>query len=473
MATYSRRSFLVVALYSSGAAALGTLAACAAAQTSNPAPATAQPTSPPAAAPQSMAPVAATAAPQSVAGNAAPAALKGTKIVCVFQSGTEYEHLYQQEMADFEAETGIKAEYNSVPFEDLMDREMTLVGAQSGEIDVFGTHYAQIGRFGDAMVPINDLAAKSNITADQYVKGSFDAFTVDGKLLALPFSFDMRALFYRTDLFKNSGITEPPRTLDALVKVAQKVNNPPDVYGYIIVGKGDPALREFSDLLWGNGGDFLEKGLEPSLPAWNQDAGVQALQWWYDLVYTEKVAPPGVPSYGWEENTQVFASGQAAMNKDWSPSAFKNPHKSNVKDTFSVAPLPSGARSARTTGVCHGRGINKYSKTQQAAWEFVKWVTAKDQQIKMFSTVQAHPAQIAALQQVTNNATGIDKQALDAALVRVNDAYTWPLFPAFSQVQPILWGEIEKVLSNQKKPKEALDFAANQATKIFKGAHLV
>jgi len=157
MAHVSRRALLKSALGASGVAALGILAACTAAAAQ------------------------ATAAP---AANTAPAALKGTKITAIFQSGSTLETLYQQEMADFEAATGIKAEYSSVPFENLMDREMTLVGAQSGDVDVFGTHYAQIGRFGDAMMPLNDLAAKEGITADQYVKGSFDAFTIDGKLLA-------------------------------------------------------------------------------------------------------------------------------------------------------------------------------------------------------------------------------------------------------------------------------------------------
>jgi multiple sugar transport system substrate-binding protein len=464
MATFSRRSLLKLAIATSASSALGIFVACTAVPTAVPTSTAPRLTSTLPAAPRAAtAPVA----------NTVPATLKGTRIVCLFWSGAEIEQLYRQEMTEFEAETGIKAEYSGVPFEDLMDREMTLAGAQSAEVDVFGTHYAQIGRFGDAMLPLNDFAANNNITADQYVKGSIDAFTVDGKLLALPFSFDMRALFYRTDLFKSGGVTSAPRTLDDLVEVAKKLNNPPDVYGYTIVGKADPALREFSDLLWGNGGDFLEKGLQPSPPAWNQDAGVQALQWWYDLIYTQKIAPPGVPSYGWEENTQLFASGQVAMNKDWGPATFKDPKQSRVKDTFSVAPLPAGASSPRTTGVCHGRGINKYSRNQAAAWEFVKWVTAKEQQVKMFNAIQAHPAHFAALQQVTNDATGIDKQALDAALVRANDAYTWPLFPSFSQVQPVLWGEIEKVLSNQKKPKDALDFAAGEALRIFKDAHLV
>src|SRR5438128_10643529 len=222
MATFSRRSLLKLAIATSASSALGIFVACTAVPTAAPTPTAPRLTSTLAAAPR--------AATVPVA-NTVPATLKGTRIVCLFWSGAEIEQLYQQEMREFEAETGIRAEYSSVPFEDLMDREMTLVGAQSAEVDVFGTHYAQIGRFGDAMLPLNDFAAKNNIIADQYVKGSIDAFTVDGKLLALPFSFDMRALFYRTDLFKSGAATNAPRALDERGQAGTRVNNPPAVCG--------------------------------------------------------------------------------------------------------------------------------------------------------------------------------------------------------------------------------------------------
>ncbi len=52
------------------------------------------------------------------------------------------------------------------------------------------------------------------------------------------------------------------------------------------------------------------------------------------------------------------------------------------------------------------------------------------------------------------------KQNLEVSLEEANDGYTWPLFAQFAEIQPILWGEIEKVLSRQKEPQEALDFAA-------------
>ena len=54
------------------------------------------------------------------------------------------------------------------------------------------------------------------------------------------------------------------------------------------------------------------------------------------------------------------------------------------------------------------------------------------------------------------------KQNFEVSLAQSKDGYTWPLFPQFAEVQPILWGEIEKVLSNQKTPKEALDYAADR-----------
>lgn len=65
------------------------------------------------------------------------------------------------------------------------------------------------------------------------------------------------------------------------------------------------------------------------------------------------------------------------------------------------------------------------------------------------------------------------KQNLDVSLEEAKDGYTWPLFAQFAEVQPILWGEIEKVLSNQKEPQEALDFAADQAIEIFKRDGLI
>ena len=71
------------------------------------------------------------------------------------------------------------------------------------------------------------------------------------------------------------------------------------------------------------------------------------------------------------------------------------------------------------------------------------------------------------------NATDTDQQNLQASLAGAENGYTWPLFAEFSEVQPILWAEIEKVLSGQKSAQEGLDFAADEAMKIFERAGLL
>jgi multiple sugar transport system substrate-binding protein len=378
----------------------------------------------------------------------------------------------RDQAAAFGEETGIQVDMQFLPFEKAMDRQTTLVAAKSGEVDVFGTHYAQIGKFGETMVPLNELAANNGIKSEDYVGGAFDYFSVGGNLLAIPFTFDLRTLFYRTDLFDAAGIEQPPTTWDEFVATALKVNAPPDVYGFIEVGKGDPVLREYSDRLWENGGDFLENGLEPSPPAWNQPAGVEALTFMRDLIWEQKVCPPGTPSYGWEENAQLFAAGQAAMSKQWDPSAMEDPAQSAIIGKYWIAPLVRN-KTARTTAVCHGRGINLYSEKQDAAWEYVKYVTSAEQLLAFFKAGGWRPAQVSALEQAKEGAEGVTKQNLEVSLEEAKNGYTWPLFAQFAEVQPILWGEIEKVLSNQKEPQEALDYAADQAMEIFKRDGLI
>src|SRR5215211_8557443 len=171
-----------------------------------------------------------------------PAYQEGTTISVLVPSFQAIgDGFMRDQAAAFGEETGIQVDMQFLPFEKAMDRQTTLIAAKSGEVDVFGTHYAQIGKFGEALVPLNDLAASNGIKAEDFVAGSFDAFSVNGKLLAIPWTFDLRTLFYRTDLFEKAGIAQPPTNWQEFLDAAQKLNDPPDVYGFLQVGKGDPV----------------------------------------------------------------------------------------------------------------------------------------------------------------------------------------------------------------------------------------
>ena len=476
----TRRAFLTkAAVAATLLSAAPILSACG--QQAAPAPTqapAAKPTEAPAAPTATTAPVSEpTQAPEPTKAAAGTQTFAGIKIVGMYQSaGETAAKLHEQWSKDLLEKTGIILENTTLPFENLQDKQATLIAAKSGDVDLFNTHYAQIGRFWDSFLPLNAYAERDGVKAADYTAGTFDAFSnPKGDLLAIPVAADCRCMFYRTDLFEKAGIKEPPKTWDELVDAAKTLNAPPDIYGYGTPGKGDPALREYSDYLWEAGGDFLEGGLAPSAPAWNKGGGLEAMEWWYDLVYTHKVVPPGVAAYGWPELFNSFAAGQVAMEKWWGAAGFDDVSQSKVAGKYGVAPIVKKTATAntKTTFVCHGRAINPYSKYPDAAWEAVKIHCGEQGQIEQFQIGGNNPSHLGALAKCIQSATGTGKTFLETVQKEANYGYTWPLFPAFSEIQPILWGEIEKVLSNQKTPKEGLDYAAEEATKIMQREGLI
>ena len=64
-----------------------------------------------------------------------------------------------------------------------------------------------------------------------------------------------------------------------------------------------------------HGGSFLDEEYQP---AWNSDAGVEALHKLYDLLHTHQVIDPAVTTYTWVfDATPRFFEGTRGMFISW------------------------------------------------------------------------------------------------------------------------------------------------------------
>ena len=79
---------------------------------------------------------------------------------------------------------------------------------------------------------------------------------------------------------------------------AKALNNPPQTYGAVIGAKPDEAMWDFMFYLYSFGGDVLDKDNKPII---NNEAGVAALTFYTNLLRKEKVVPPDVNTYGYNE----------------------------------------------------------------------------------------------------------------------------------------------------------------------------
>lgn len=379
--------------------------------------------------------------------------------------GLDHQVVWEALIPKFEAKTGVKVQWSSLPREQLILRATTLGQAKSDEYDIYSTHFSDVPQF---HIFLDPLQGYFKTELKDFAESSLEGATIKGNLYQIPRYFDARMLFYRTDLFKQAGL-KPPTNWKELLSAAQKLNNSTTgVWGFIPPGKGNPLMRHFSDFLWQNGGDFFDAKMNP---IFNNDKGLESLQFIVDMIYKHKVSPPSSISFGWTECRTLFSQGGGAMYYEWpsGPPFLDDAKRSAVAGKYSFAPIPKN-KTAINTSVTHGFGINKYSKQKQLAIQFIKEITSTEFQINEYKVRGTLPARKSAAKEVINTASGIEKERLLALEGTVKAGRSWPAIPEMAQIERTIYDELEKAVSQQKTPKQALDDAAARVRDILNKA---
>ena len=81
------------------------------------------------------------------------------------------------------------------------------------------------------LVDVSDVWKATSSQAGGFWSYVEPLYRIGSTYFGIPFEAETSPMFARTDLIKQaSGSTDPPKTLDDLASVAQKINSPPDVY---------------------------------------------------------------------------------------------------------------------------------------------------------------------------------------------------------------------------------------------------
>ena len=287
----------------------------------------------------------------------------------------------------FSKDTGIKVKV--VPHPAASDASYSQLvrafSSKSSSIDVAMIDVVWPGAFAPYLVDLKPkLGAQSKIHSPGIVQND----TVGGKLVAMPWFGDFGMLYYRTDLLKKYGYSGPPTTWSQLFAEAKKIEDGekasnPSFSGLVFQGNAYEGLT-CDALEWvasSGGGSFIDNGkvtinnkkAAAILDAFRQQIG--------------KTTPRGVTTFQEGETHTAFINGDAAFMRNW-PYAYSlgQAADSKVKGKFNVAPLPHGpgGHSVATVGGWQ-LAVSKYSKHQDAAIEFVRYMTSKP--VEKFDTI--------------------------------------------------------------------------------------
>ena len=156
----------------------------------------------------------------------------------------------------------------------------------------------------------------SDIDTSKFVEGSFDAFTVDGKIYSMPFDIPTRALYYNKDVLKELGwneeevaafpgkIADGSFTWEDFIALCQEVQEKGLVEWGMVhrPGKGN----DFLDILRMYGPAHYNE--EEKLVV-NQDTVTGFFQFIYDAANTLKITPQDTTQRVWTDLQKMVGEG--------------------------------------------------------------------------------------------------------------------------------------------------------------------
>ena len=221
-------------------------------------------------------------------------------------------------------------------------------------------------------------------TRQEFLPGSVEAITYEGKAYAMPWYTDTGLLYYRKDLLKKSGYDGPPKTWDELTQMTRKVLGESDTrLGFVFQGdQYEGGVCNGCEYIWGNGGNVLDPE-DPTKVLIDSPQAIAGLATERAMI-TEGTSPEAVAVYQEDESAGAFLNGDAIFLRNW-PYIYALVGTSDYPklrtDQVGVSELPSAdGRPGNGTVGDQPLYISATSKYPEAAWKFIEFLTAPEQQ---------------------------------------------------------------------------------------------
>lgn len=393
----------------------------------------------------------------------------GTLRVWLFSevNQTPKEQVVNEAISEFEgAHDGVTVEVQYIPVDTRSERFRAAFNDPSSAPDVaeFGNTdlagYVDAGGLADMTAHIADWDEGADLD-----EAALETTKIDGVSYAVPWYVGVRALFYRTDLFDQLGLSAPTTLAEVEeAAIAIRAANP-ELVG---ISTGGHAQFAYMPYLWAHGGELAvnEGGTWTSgMDSPEAKAGLGA----YTRLISDDICPPTTcAEWGGNASVQQFVAGGAGMTigGNFNVAAVD---ESDIGDSYAIVPLPGVEAESIAPGFAGGNhlGVFKSSQRSTLAVEFVKLLAGKEYQAKMFEAMGNLPTFVDVQASVaeTNPEMGPFIETIAAGTKFVPVTASWNTIDA----QGVIPSAIQNVVTGAADVDTASATAATTMNDIFAG----
>ncbi len=276
-----------------------------------------------------------------------------------------------------------------------------------------------------------------------------------GHLCSLPFNNSTMVMFYNKDLMAQAGLdpAAPPQTWDELLDQARAVVKA--VPGSIGVEVRDEAWW-LKALILQNAGSIVTA--DASAPAFQEEAGVQAMEYWKTLI-DEGLMPPAQH----DVSRDLFIAGRTAFLM--ASTATLGTVAGGAAFDYGTDLLPGKVERGSTVG---GAALVIFPSTeakQLATWRFLKWLTSAENSARFTVETGYVPIGPDAAASETVQSLIREQPAYAAGFDQLAVSSQYPHFFEMGTMDNLLADAIEFVELGIKSPAQALGDAADELIK--------
>ena len=282
----------------------------------------------------------------------------------------------------FEAQTGVKVDYQKRASVATYEKELLEALAQGRGPDVFVIHHTWVEGKRGLMSPAPPEVIDERAVQDEFVEVVRKDVVRDGFVYALPTSVDTLALYVNNDLLNANAVPGPPATWEKFSAAVQSITRVTRTgqlqQSAAALGTADNVNRasDIVQLL------MLQSGLSITNDEgeidFTQPAGETALTFYTDFANKSKKV------FTWEDVTQdfsidAFSEQETAMMINYSyhiPTVRSKQPRLN----FSIAPVPQigGTQNPRAFASYWPFAVSNTSRAPVTAWQLVRFLTSKE-----------------------------------------------------------------------------------------------
>lgn len=386
--------------------------------------------------------------------------------------GPVRQKYFEQTFVKFEKETGIKVQYESVPWDDAANK-LTMLGATGQLPDVLTTWAGWLGQFVPAgwIIPLDGYLAGKEGEFTSYVNDVVWAGEKENfkHIYTVPDGMMVKGIYYRKDWCAANGISFGENwTYDDFFAMVKKLADPAKKrYGNSYRGaRGafDPILVYLQSFTGGRTYDAEGNCLL------NSPECVEAFKKWTS-VYLEGAVPKDAINWGFVEMVDNFTGGLTGTlinDSEVVPSCLAT----MKPEQWGVMPMPVSTvdgKRLNTVNSPYAYTVSGHSKNPAAAFQLIEYLTRPDNNSEFCKLSGLIPIK---------RAVGDDplyaKDGPYAAFVKQVDDPTLVIPPTFGPFnftdlhQGMFHEEVQLYLLGRQSAEDALNHIAGELTKRMK-----